>query len=372
MGEFFFGCKVDDKLNDIINHIYMSAADPAAWSQTLKKISELFGNSKIAISHQNFIEQDLSWAYLHDYDVESVRLHYEEFNTPERNVGLRALLAATPLEPFTISSFLTPEEFYGNDSIRISLITQNIHHGLFNVVDKEGANTSLLAYRGRKQGDFTANEADMMRALGSHVRNAVRLARCNILMSLRQAHQDQITGEHRYGTLLMSTNGNVVDADGYAQHVLETNDAISARNGKLQVREPCAVSGGDLITFASRAPDLASYIIRDTAQSFVVLKKLPRPYIDTALFLPSAFVALAIRRVEVADININTPAQIFGLTDAEISVGELVCLGLTQDEIADRLQVSRNTVKTHLRSIFAKTDTRRQSELVVKLLKLAD
>jgi DNA-binding CsgD family transcriptional regulator len=38
------------------------------------------------------------------------------------------------------------------------------------------------------------------------------------------------------------------------------------------------------------------------------------------------------------------------------------------DTIADRLHVSRNTILTHLAHLFAKTNTKRQAELIRVLL----
>jgi DNA-binding CsgD family transcriptional regulator len=53
----------------------------------------------------------------------------------------------------------------------------------------------------------------------------------------------------------------------------------------------------------------------------------------------------------------------YGLTGAEARVALAASSGLTILEAANRLGVSQNTIKTHLRRIFAKTGTSRQSEL---------
>ncbi|MNY82708.1 hypothetical protein D3C86_2249760 [compost metagenome] len=42
--------------------------------------------------------------------------------------------------------------------------------------------------------------------------------------------------------------------------------------------------------------------------------------------------------------------------------------GLTLDESAERLCLSRNTVRAHLRGVFAKTGATRQAQLVKTLL----
>jgi DNA-binding CsgD family transcriptional regulator len=53
----------------------------------------------------------------------------------------------------------------------------------------------------------------------------------------------------------------------------------------------------------------------------------------------------------------------FGLTLAEARVALCAASGASTPETAQRLNVSPNTVKTHLRRVFAKTGTSRQAEL---------
>lgn len=51
------------------------------------------------------------------------------------------------------------------------------------------------------------------------------------------------------------------------------------------------------------------------------------------------------------------------LSQAEFRVVALVCEGLTNPEIADRLYLSRRTVQSHLYSIFKKVGARSRTEL---------
>ena len=57
-----------------------------------------------------------------------------------------------------------------------------------------------------------------------------------------------------------------------------------------------------------------------------------------------------------------------GLTPAERCVAQLLCAGVDLERIARELEVSRSTVRGHLKQIFGKTHTHRQAELVCKLL----
>jgi DNA-binding CsgD family transcriptional regulator len=55
------------------------------------------------------------------------------------------------------------------------------------------------------------------------------------------------------------------------------------------------------------------------------------------------------------------------LTRREAEVLELVAIGLTNSEIAERLVVSRTTVRTHLENIFAKLDVHTRTAAVARL-----
>ncbi|HWG59212.1 MAG TPA: helix-turn-helix transcriptional regulator, partial [Candidatus Acidoferrales bacterium] len=59
----------------------------------------------------------------------------------------------------------------------------------------------------------------------------------------------------------------------------------------------------------------------------------------------------------------------YGLTKHEASLADLLLQGSDLREAAEKLGVSMNTVRTHLRLIFEKTDTHRQAELVRVLLR---
>jgi DNA-binding CsgD family transcriptional regulator len=83
-----------------------------------------------------------------------------------------------------------------------------------------------------------------------------------------------------------------------------------------------------------------------------------------ALTMPDAAVLLfIIDPANRAGIPVAWIMDSYGLTKAEAKVALAASSGLTIPETANRMRVSRNTVKTHLGRIFAKTGTSRQSEL---------
>lgn len=63
-------------------------------------------------------------------------------------------------------------------------------------------------------------------------------------------------------------------------------------------------------------------------------------------------------------------AEAYGLTRAESALAECLLEGLSPQEIADRRGVAIETVRTQVKSLLAKTETRRQVELVALLSRL--
>lgn len=54
------------------------------------------------------------------------------------------------------------------------------------------------------------------------------------------------------------------------------------------------------------------------------------------------------------------------LSESEVRVVRLLCEGLTNPEIAERLFVSRRTVQSHLYNVFKKVGVRSRTELVAR------
>jgi ATP/maltotriose-dependent transcriptional regulator MalT len=80
-------------------------------------------------------------------------------------------------------------------------------------------------------------------------------------------------------------------------------------------------------------------------------------------------------RVVVQEVRVEVPAPVtflrddrkveeLRLTPRELEILELMAVGLSNREIADRVQVSENTVKTHSSRVFDKLGARRRTQAV--------
>jgi DNA-binding CsgD family transcriptional regulator len=71
-------------------------------------------------------------------------------------------------------------------------------------------------------------------------------------------------------------------------------------------------------------------------------------------------------RSQNADSLVEVVRQ-HGLTRSEARIASLLVQGYSLAKVSELMGVSRETVRTHLKSVFAKTGTKRQAELVILL-----
>ncbi len=76
--------------------------------------------------------------------------------------------------------------------------------------------------------------------------------------------------------------------------------------------------------------------------------------------------AVIVKEVPVAGPFVRDDEQVsrLGVTPRELEILELIASGLSNREIADRLCVSENTVKTHSSRLFDKLGARRRTQAV--------
>ncbi|MGV4794760.1 helix-turn-helix transcriptional regulator [Rhizobium sp. F40D2] len=68
--------------------------------------------------------------------------------------------------------------------------------------------------------------------------------------------------------------------------------------------------------------------------------------------------------------DLHVARALFGLTGTEVKVASLLATGKELSHVADICNVTYETARTHLRAIFAKTDTSKQGQLIALLNKL--
>jgi DNA-binding NarL/FixJ family response regulator len=107
--------------------------------------------------------------------------------------------------------------------------------------------------------------------------------------------------------------------------------------------------------------------VRNAGARAVLDKALPAAELARAVIAIAAGQVETMERPSPAYREAAWPGQRFGLTVRESEVASLLLQGLSNREIARTLYVSEHTVKTHLKGIFNKTDTRSRGQAVARI-----
>ena len=171
----------------------------------------------------------------------------------------------------------------------------------------------------------------------------------------------------------------LIDHKGHALHVTDRAERIlpeiaTLKKGQLQPLDAGASSAFNLMirqaisSQAATDPNFTGLVSlrRETGRA-VLAQALPLRGAAHDLFHRAKAIVLFSDLDNKPALNIDGLQRAFGLTPSEAHVASAVGQGDTIEEIALRRQLSQNTIRTHLKAIFAKTGTRRQGELVAVL-----
>jgi two-component system, NarL family, response regulator LiaR len=93
--------------------------------------------------------------------------------------------------------------------------------------------------------------------------------------------------------------------------------------------------------------------------------KLVKPKVETRIIEKEVYINNTVR----TEIDQQEIAKL-GISNRELDVLNLMATGLSNEEIAGKLFISLNTVKTHSSNIFVKLDVKRRTQAVEKAKRL--
>jgi len=204
-----------------------------------------------------------------------------------------------------------------------------------------------------------------------HARRALMISKAiEVKRSEAAAFADILNGLSA-GIFLVDANCSIVHANTAGQRILCADDVLRCIGGRLVARDGQANQILREIFAADRDVASASKVValsltahsgeRYVAQA-LPLASLARNHTGMAF---QAVAALVVRRVELdSRSSAELIARTFELTPAELRVLLAIVEVGGVPETAENLGVGEATVKSHLKSLFAKTGVRRQADLV--------
>lgn len=266
------------------------------------------------------------------------------------------------------SSDLKRTDFY-----RGFLRPRGLLHRLCGVVAQRGSSAYLLsAYRSEARGAFDAADKSALRALLDHVTLSLE-AQWRWQEADDLAHALLALSDHdEHPILLVGAQSEVVYRNPAAMRLLDRGVGLRPDGARVVAASPAdqrvlreAIALAAQERPAQAAPRVVALVQAATAVPMVVVVRALG-----SVFVPSAGERRGLAMVSVrGGLAAHDPAtcglaRAYQLTAAQAKVSALVFAGQPLATIARTLGVSENTVRSHLRLIFQKTDTHGQMDLV--------
>lgn len=182
--------------------------------------------------------------------------------------------------------------------------------------------------------------------------------------------------------IIVGRNGRPLLMNRSAELIIKENDGISIASDGLRastaqetialralIRAAMDLTGGDLPTSAPQGGTMA--ISRASLKRKLELLAVPAASSLCGLALTKSAAMVFVsdpERQEPAN-HLDVLRSLYELTGAEAETASLLVEGKTLKEIAERLHVTYETPRAHLKHIFQKTGTQRQAELIKLLLR---
>jgi DNA-binding CsgD family transcriptional regulator len=364
----------DESLVSLVDLIYEAVLDGDLWPSVLAKLADSMGAMQTIVATMDRRSQSFSSiARRSDPELVTSYREYWAFHNP-----LWTKTTEVPVgKVFSLDTLMPRQEF----------ITTPVFNEWWQPADYGlgmlGANlrvednvSSLICVVNAPGNDFVSDEQTLVfKTVLRHLDRALRIHRQLWALDLNMDTAPERLGALRQGALLVDAEARVLFANAPAKAMLDSRDGLVLRNYRL-----AATDGSDALQkfIASCVPCAATFrspggeltIRRGPLRSNIHVSVTPLrakgavaevPWLG--LRAPVAIVMVTDPEIDQRRLERNLRSQ-FGLTTAESRLAAEIVKGDGRKAAAQRRGISDSTARTQLSSIFAKTGTHRQAQLV--------
>lgn len=357
----------------LVGHIYDAALDPAKWPAALGKAAAFVNGTAAALYSKDATSKTGEVFYqCGSIDPHHVQLYFQKYI--KFDPATTAQFFAEIDQPMATADVMDYDEFLQSRFYREWVLPQKLVDHVSVVLEKSATGAAFFGvFRHESHGVVDETMRSRMRMIAPHVRRAVMIGRAIELRAVEAENLAQTLDGLAAAMFLLELDGRIVHANASGIAMLNQADVVRSSDGRLIASNPSdertlresvleasrdeTIVSASSVTHAITSRNGARYVVhvlplgsgaRRTASKAVA-----------ALFVQKA----ALSKVAAPEVIAKT----YRLTPTELRV----LLALVEvggvPEVSEALGIAETTVKFHLRSLFDKTGSRRQAELV-KLL----
>ncbi len=358
-----------DHIDRTVQTLYQAALDEASWLKSISELALLTG-----ASHATLYDTDLSNRAIY-------RQHLLNVSAADSELYLQRYAAMDPRLQFKMP--LTPQWFSDHDTFDAAFRGKHPFYveyqhprgageSLFSVFPIEGSRIAILSLtRSNREPKAGKVVRDALDRLFPHVDRAIRISRQDASLAENANLSKRVLNHLEEPLCCVEGNGRVRHMNAAFGEKLREGSIVSESRGKLrfqashtQVMRAIQECSQVAQTANSRSGEARrSFIVssKNGARAFVTIAPLAGAPEQSWRDKPCAL-------LRIDEFNSHPQPQrlrqALGMSAAEARLVSALCHGGSLATAAKEVQISLNTAKTQLASVFAKTGTRRQSELI--------
>ena len=370
--------------SQLIAQLYTAASEPDALPRFM---NSMLGLLNACNSVFGLIENTGKVARIENYHVGFEQNHIKLFDDYFCQINIlnhrlpQFLESHKPQKAFSLNDVISDEEYIKTEFYNDWSKNVNMRYGSLLLIAMPDHQFTFSINRTEKQGTFHRDEMAFIDRIAPHMTNVIKIQqKINSLDTQNQRLTAALyNGKRPY--LLFDQSLNVIFTNQQAETLFRQSNTLTVSKGKLKARHPqTAVEIRESLTNAlntmlgdSSYPDRFVRVKREGLQDLLLHISPINIILDET---EKGGATQACASIEIYDPNQEVVAsnqimeELFSLTPAEVRLARDLAVGKSLQNIEQISNTSMNTLKTHLKGIFRKTDTSRQPELVAKLSNL--
>lgn len=368
----------------LVDLVYSAVEDPSTWPAVYEGIRAATGSESVHMLSFDNRHETLAYSEGANLPVQGELAYIRHFHAIDPRM---ALVLARPAGQWMHCHEHFDEAFVAADPFYQELLVPYDRRfaTATKLVDTSEAMVIFSTLRTRQQGPMPPEGIALLEQLLPHLSRAARLGIRNFFYSTQALVGQALVSKLRQPVILMSPGGDVIHTNEAAGQLLARTGLVQVADGKLVLPEPHGrellrrvgeiearlKSGAAVAEYSAQFQSLhvgGEAAAGDALYAFFTV--LPPGEMMGTFGLRPVVMLLFFHPESAPAIDSNLLFAVFGLTPAESRIAALLAEGLSLKEIAREQGTQHDTVRKQLRSIYQKTRTNRQPELVRLLLHL--
>ena len=350
---------LDERVSDLIKRTYCAGEDPSAWDEIALDVLDLCGGSIGLTTVVDLKNREFNSYRFYGPENSNVAKGIEEYAETYVDDPSLHWASRNPAARFCDTRAIIPaDQYLSNDFIqwnRARFGSTHWHVGYSTPEDDLSFSFSIHFPADQGPGDPEA--VKLFRMLFDHMECAVRIGR------------RPFNADSSRSLILLDSAGSVRNLSRGAERHLQTGGALRIEDRRLLTA--CTNEQGRLdraiattlntVRMGTRPQALELHPVHGR-RWIVVIRPMLSSYGPFGQIRCELMVEIhdGLPRIESVDVL----QSLFGLTGRELQVVRLLADGHSIESLAACMEISPNTARTHMRAIFSKTETSRQSELM--------